>query len=109
MKSFFTDTQWQWVADRYREGYPMGDLASFLGIHRNSVRRGLIRMGAMPEDRRDLPPLRPRRAEFIRLNRMRGAERFAERDGVQMDDGGGVERTKRRGHVRENGQKERPV
>ena len=76
MKSFFSDVQWQWVAERYREGYPIGDLALFLGIHRNSVRRGLIRMGAMPEARRELPSLRPRRAEFLRLTRMRGAGRF---------------------------------
>lgn len=87
----------------------MGDLASFLGIHRNSVRRGLIRLGAMPEDRRDLPPLRPRRAEFIRLNRMRGAERFAELDGLREDHTGGLPRVKPCGPVRENGQKERPV
>ena len=65
----------------------MGDLAAFLGIHRNNVRRGLIRLGAIPENRRDLPSLRPRRAEFVRLNRMRGAERFQNQEDAVPADG----------------------
>ena len=72
MKSFFSDTQWSWVAERYREGYPIAELALFLGIHRNSVRRGLIRYGVIPPDRRELPPLSERKTEFIRLKRNRG-------------------------------------
>ena len=69
MKSFFSDEQWKWTAERYREGYSMEDLAKFMGIQRNSVRRGLIRHGFLPELRSNLPPLKDRRAEFIQLNR----------------------------------------
>ena len=47
----------------------MEDLAKFMGIQRNSVRRGLIRHGFLPELRSNLPPLKDRRAEFIQLNR----------------------------------------
>ena len=77
MTSHFTRIQWQWVADRYREGYTLTDLGEFLGIHRNSVRLGLVRMGFRPEVRGELPPLPPRRSEFLRLTRIRGAERDA--------------------------------
>ena len=57
MRSNFSTSQWAWVKDRYREGYTIGSLASFLGVHRETVRRGLVRMGAKPRNRRILRPL----------------------------------------------------
>ena len=66
MKSFFTDSQWNWIADRAREGYAQKDLARFLGVHRETVRRGLIRIGRRPVRRNELPELSERRDEFYR-------------------------------------------
>lgn len=71
MQSFFTDLQWDWVADRLQDGYTINEVADFLGVHRNSIRRGLIRRGIKPLDREDLPPLKLRRAEFLGLTRVR--------------------------------------
>ena len=69
MKSFFSDRQWAWIAERRQEGYSIKDLADFLGIHRNNVLRGLIRHGYLPEQRSALPPLAERKGEFVGLNR----------------------------------------
>lgn len=66
MKSFFTKAQWRWMAERNREGYNMGEIARFLGVHRETVRRGLVRMGYKP-DSRALPPLSDRKQEFLAL------------------------------------------
>ena len=55
MRSFFTAAQWRWVEERFREGYRLTELAAFLGVHRETVRRGLVRQGAKPESREDLP------------------------------------------------------
>lgn len=71
MKSFFTDPQWGWIAERHREGYTQEALARFLGVHRETVRRGLIRYGALIAHQDELAPLADLRTEFIRLGRMR--------------------------------------
>ena len=42
-KSILTAAQWRWVGDRWLEGYTMSELAYFLGLHRETVRRGLVR------------------------------------------------------------------
>ena len=63
----FTDAQWQWVVDRYHEGYPQSDLAKFLGLWRNTLFRNLQRLGAIPYGRDELEPLESRRAEFNAL------------------------------------------
>ena len=66
MKSLLSDSQWLWVAARIREGYQIKELAAFLGLHRDTVQRGLIRMGIrMSHD--ELPPLAERRQEFQAL------------------------------------------
>lgn len=57
MRPSLNRRQWDWVAERYQEGYSMVALASFLGVHRETVRRGLIRAGARPQNRRALPSL----------------------------------------------------
>lgn len=66
MNSFFTRDQWQWLADRYREGYPIQELSAFLGVHRETVRRGLIRQGVRTGPG-GLPPLNDRKQEFYGL------------------------------------------
>ncbi len=65
--SILTDAQWAWVADRWREGYTMDQLADFVGLGREAVRRGLIRHGARPIDKESLPPLEERRQEYIQI------------------------------------------
>lgn len=65
--SVLTDAQWAWVADRWREGYTMDQLADFVGLGREAVRRGLIRHGARPIGKESLPPLEERQEEFMKL------------------------------------------
>lgn len=65
--SVLTDAQWAWVAGRWREGYTMDQLADFVGLGREAVRRGLIRHGARPIDKESLSPLEERREEFAKL------------------------------------------
>ena len=67
MKSFFSDSQWEWIAERTHEGYAQADLARFLGVHRETVRRGLIRIGRKPVKRDELPALSQRHDEFLHL------------------------------------------
>lgn len=31
-KSVYTDAQWTWMHDRFKEGYPMTELAEFAGV-----------------------------------------------------------------------------
>ena len=63
-KSILTETQWRWVGDRWLEGYTMGELAYFLGLTRETVRRNLIRLGLRPNGRDELTPLSEREAEY---------------------------------------------
>lgn len=63
-KSVLTEAQWRWVADRWVEGYTMGELAYFLGLNRETVRRNLIRLGLRPYGKDELTPLSEREAEY---------------------------------------------
>lgn len=35
--SIYNQAQWEWVADRYNEGYPISEIAQALHVHRNTV------------------------------------------------------------------------
>ena len=63
-KSVLTDAQWRWVGERWLEGYTMGELAYFLGLTRETVRRNLIRLGLRPYGKDELTPLSEREAEY---------------------------------------------
>ena len=63
-KSVLTTAQWRWVGDRWLEGYTMSELADFLGLHRETVRRGLVRLGIRPYEKSELTPLSEREAEY---------------------------------------------
>lgn len=63
----YTNAQWDWVAARYREGYRIKELAEFLGINRENVRKNLARLGVHPYAQDELDPLSSRKAEFNQL------------------------------------------
>ena len=69
MESFFTNEQWDWVSKKIHEGYAQSDIAAFLGVHRETVRRAMIRHGLRPVRRDQLPPLSNSRDEFMMLGR----------------------------------------
>ena len=63
-KDVLTAAQWRWVGERWQEGYTMSELADFLGLHRETVRRNLIRLGLRPYGKDELTPLSEREAEY---------------------------------------------
>lgn len=63
----YTDAQWAWIAERYREGYQIKDLAAFLGMSREHIRRHLAMLGAHPYAQDELDPLESRAVEFNAL------------------------------------------
>ena len=63
----FTEAQWKWIEQKYREGYFVKDLAEFLGVHRETLRRNLQRRGVKPMYRDEMPPLSEFRREFYAL------------------------------------------
>lgn len=63
----YTPAQWQWIWERYCEGYTIKELSRFLYLHRETVRRRFQRMGLRPYSREDLPDLYDRRGEFRAL------------------------------------------
>ena len=64
--SLLSERQWFWVADRIQEGYQIRELAAFLGLHRDTIYRNLIRLG-IRKYCEELPPLDERRQEFQTL------------------------------------------
>ena len=66
-KRIFTPNQDQWIGDRWEEGYTQAELASFLGVNRDTIRKVLVRLGLRPRYQFDLLPLEDRRAEYLNL------------------------------------------
>ena len=42
----YTPEQWQWIWERYCEGYTIKELSAFLYLHHETVRRRFQRMGS---------------------------------------------------------------
>jgi hypothetical protein len=60
--SMYSPAQWEWINDRYFEGYRVKALAAFLGLSPKALRNRVI-----PRSGRMLPSLEKRRAEFESL------------------------------------------
>ncbi len=67
MESIYSQAQWKWAADKYREGYTVLQLAAFLCCHRQTVTNHLRQMLAMPRNV-NLPDLAECAEEFRRLD-----------------------------------------
>ena len=63
----YTEAQWQWIEQKYREGYYISQLAEFLGIARETLRRIFQRRGLRPISHDEMPPLSEFRREFYAL------------------------------------------
>lgn len=59
-----SEGQWRWCWERFCEGYPITEIAAFLGVHRVTVSRQFAQMGLRAEFPRELPDLEDRREEF---------------------------------------------
>ena len=66
--SLYTERQWQWVADRYREGYTARELADFLCVDYGTVCKHMRSMGVKREPWKKLP-LKDRAKEFNSLRK----------------------------------------
>ena len=66
-KGVLTKAQWRWVGERWLEGYTMRELAYFLGLNRETVRRGIVRLGLRPHGKAELTPLSEREAEYTHI------------------------------------------
>lgn len=63
----YTEDQWKWIEQKYREGYYMSQLAEFLGIARETLRRIFQRRGIRPVSHDEMTPLSEFRREFYAL------------------------------------------
>lgn len=63
----FTEAQWKWIEQKYREGYYISQLAEFLGIGRETLRRIFQRRGIRPVSHDEMTPLSEFRREFYAL------------------------------------------
>lgn len=66
-ESLYTEKQWQWVEQKYRQGYYISQLAEFLGIGRETLRRIFQRRGVRPVSHDEMTPLSEFRREFYAL------------------------------------------
>lgn len=64
-ESIYTAAQWRWVAERYLDGYNPNEIATFLGVSRNTIVYHLTKAGVF----RKLPPLEERKREFVELGK----------------------------------------
>ena len=63
----YTEAQWQWIEAKYREGYYISQLADFLGISRETLRRVFQQRGLRPVSHDEMTPLSEFRREFYAL------------------------------------------
>ena len=68
-EDLYTEAQWQWVEQKYREGYYISQLAEFLGIGRETLRRIFQRRGVRPVSHDEMTPLSDFRKEFNALGK----------------------------------------
>ena len=66
-EDLYTEAQWQWVEAKYREGYYISQLAEFLGIARETLRRIFQQRGLRPVSHDEMTPLSEFRREFYAL------------------------------------------
>lgn len=59
-----TREQWQWLLDRYAEGYPLTEIADWIGLHPRTVTRRWDLMGLRHFSAETRQPLRERRKEY---------------------------------------------
>lgn len=63
----YTEAQWKWIEAKYREGYYISQLAEFLGIGRETLRRIFQQRGLRPVSHDEMTPLSEFRREFYAL------------------------------------------
>lgn len=66
-ENLYTEKQWEWIEAKYREGYFISQLAEFLGIGRETLRRIFQRRGIRPVSHDEMTPLSEFRREFYAL------------------------------------------
>ncbi len=47
-RSIYSDAQWEWVAERYHEGWRLFELAEFLGLTPQAVGYHMKKIGVKP-------------------------------------------------------------
>ena len=63
----YTEAQWKCIEEKYREGYYISQLAEFLGIARETLRRIFQQRGLRPVSHDEMTPLSEFRREFYAL------------------------------------------
>lgn len=69
MRVSLNEAQWQWVIDRYHEGYTQKSISEFLDMWPNTLFRNLQRLGVILPNGYELEPLEDRRKEFEELGK----------------------------------------
>ena len=68
-KRAFSAAECRWIGERWQEGYSQVELAEFLGVTRETIRRVLLCQGLRPFFRDELLPLEERKAEYMALGK----------------------------------------
>lgn len=68
-RGLYTEDQWRWIADRYREGYTIYELADFVGVSYSTVAEHMRALGVL-RGCYEKQPLRERAGEFNDLGYM---------------------------------------
>lgn len=68
-KRAFSAAQCRWIGERWEEGYTQTELAEFLGVTRETIRRVLLRQGLRSVCREALPPLDIYKEEWMAITK----------------------------------------